>query len=203
MTDFHLDADRIDALCDAYALKDERRTGWQLRGVDDPETVAGHVWGVAFLCLLFGECAGVDVDRALELAVVHDVAEAKTGDVATRVDPEAQEVADAEKRAREREAMEGFAAALDDDLLELWEAYEAHDTPEARFVKDMDLLDACLQALVYERDGRYERGDDPNFERFEALDEFFATAESGMTTDTGRELFERVREAYERARDER
>ncbi|OYR85421.1 phosphohydrolase, partial [Halorubrum sp. E3] len=26
--------DAIDALLDAYALKDERRTGWQLRGVD-------------------------------------------------------------------------------------------------------------------------------------------------------------------------
>ena len=203
MTDLDLDADRIDALCDAYALKDERRTGWQLRGVVDPESVAGHAWGVAFLCLLFGERAGVDVERALELAVVHDVAEAETGDVATRVDPEAQEVTDAEKHAREREAMEGFAATLDDDLLERWEAYEALDTPEARFVKDMDLLDACLQALVYERGGRYERGDNPNFERFDALDEFFATAEPRIGTNVGRRLFEQVREAYERARDER
>jgi len=33
----------LDALLDAYALKDERRTGWQLRGVDAPESVAAHV----------------------------------------------------------------------------------------------------------------------------------------------------------------
>src|SRR6056297_2108276 len=79
----------LDALLDAYALKDERRTGWQLRGIDAPESVAAHAWGVAYLVLALGdrfrgELPDIDLDRALRLAVVHDVAEAETGDVATR-----------------------------------------------------------------------------------------------------------------------
>src|SRR6056297_1841506 len=79
----------LDALLDAYALKDEGRTGWQLRGVDAPESVAAHSWGVAYLVLALGDrfrgdLPDIDLDRALRLAVVHDVAEAETGDVATR-----------------------------------------------------------------------------------------------------------------------
>lgn len=190
--------DELEALACAFALKDERRTGWQLRGIEDPETVADHSWGVALLCLVYSERAGIDPDRALRLAVIHDIAEAETGDVATRVDPEKQTVSTAEKEVREREAMADIAAPF--DFLPLWEEYEARETAEARFVKDMDLIDMCLQALVYEREGRYEKGENEAFERFEDLDEFFATAEPRLRTEVGKELFSEIRERYEAAR---
>jgi len=106
----------LDALLDAYALKDERRTGWQLRGVDAPESVAAHTWGVAYLVLALGDqfregLPGLDLDRALRLAVVHDVAEAETGDAATRADSTADSVDAAAKEAAERAAMEDLARA--------------------------------------------------------------------------------------------
>jgi putative hydrolase of HD superfamily len=184
------DPDDLEALARAFALKDERRTGWELRGIYDPETVAGHSWGVALLCLVYSERAGIDPDHALRLAVIHDIAEAETGDVATRVDPEKQTVSTEEKEAREREAIADLADPF--DFLSLWEEYEARESPEARFVKDMDLIDMCLQALVYEREERYEKGESDAFERFEDLDEFFATAEPRLTTDVGRELFSEI-----------
>ncbi|GAB6879088.1 HD family hydrolase [Halorubrum gandharaense] len=206
----------IDALLDAYRLKDERRTGWQLRGVDDPESVAAHSWGVAYLVCALGDrfredLPGVDLDRALRLAVVHDVAEAETGDVPTR----AADVGDAAttptdgsddptpKEAAERAAMEDLAGPLPDRVENAWEAYEERDSPEAVLVKECDLLDVCLQALVYERDDRYDpAAGDPNaFEAYDDLDEFFATTEPRLQTDAGRELFTRIRERYERVRD--
>ncbi|OYR56353.1 phosphohydrolase, partial [Halorubrum sp. E3] len=57
----------LDAVLAAYDLKDERRTGWQLRGVDDPESVAAHSWGVAYLVVTLGDrlaadLPGVDLD---------------------------------------------------------------------------------------------------------------------------------------------
>lgn len=79
-------ADPLDALVTALALKDERRTGWQLRGVTDPEPVAAHSWGVSLLALLFTP-SDVDRDRVLRMAVVHDLGEAVVGDVPTRADP--------------------------------------------------------------------------------------------------------------------
>jgi putative hydrolase of HD superfamily len=205
------DSDRdpsLDALLDAYALKDERRTGWQLRGVDDPESVAAHAWGVAYLVLALGDrfhedLPGVDLDRALRLAVVHDVAEAETGDIATRADSTAEPVDRERKITDERAAMRELAGPLPDRIRDAWEAYEARDSSEAVLVKECDLLDVCLQAVVYERDGRYDpaAGEPDAFREYDALDEFFATTEPRLRTETGRELFEQLRDRYRGVRD--
>jgi putative hydrolase of HD superfamily len=232
------DADDLDDLLALFELKDERRTGWQLRGVEAPESVAAHTWGTATLCLLFADRAGVDRDRAVATALVHDLAEAETGDVATRAEAGRQAVPPEEKAAAERAAIEdllgpfsdgvgaecgdesddgsgaecgdesdggsgagtdeGRTGAVGDDLLALWADYEARETPTARFVKDMDLLDMCLQALSYERGDRYDDVDpDDHFEAYDDLDEFFATAAPRVRTPVGEALFERVRSAYE------
>jgi putative hydrolase of HD superfamily len=198
----------LDALLDAYALKNERRTGWQLRGVDAPESVAAHAWGVAYLVLTLGDrfredLPDVDLDRALRLAVVHDVAEAETGDVATRADSTADPADPAAKEAAEREAMADLAGPLPDRVRDAWEAYEARDSPEAVLVKECDLLDVCLQAVIYERDARYDpaAGDPDAFREYDDLDEFFATTEPRLRTETGRALFARLRDRYRAARD--
>ena len=198
----------LDAVLAAYDLKDERRTGWQLRGVDGPESVAAHSWGVAYLVLALGdrfreELPSVDLDRALRLAVVHDVAEAETGDVATRADSTADAVEPDAKEAAEREAMRDLAGPLPDSVRDAWEAYEARESPEAILVKECDLLDVCLQAVRYERDDRYDPADgDPGaFREYDDLDEFFATAEPRLRTETGNALFARLRDRYRAARD--
>jgi putative hydrolase of HD superfamily len=190
--------DPLDALAESFALKDERRTGWQLRGVDDPESVAAHSWGVSLLCLAFADEAGVDPDRALRLAVVHDLAEARTGDVPTRADPRDEPLSAEEKARRERAAMADLGRPFP-PVEAAWEAYERRDTAVARFVKDMDLVDMCLQALVYEREERYSAGGFDS--EFDALDEFFATAEPRLSTDVGRRLFAEIRARYEAVRD--
>lgn len=186
----------LDALLTAYALKDETRTGWELRGVRGPESVAAHSWGVALLCLHYADVAGVDADRALRMAVVHDVGEAVVGDLPTRADPAAETYDPAEKERRERAAVDDLAAGLGDDLRTLWTAYEARDSDVARFVKDMDLVDMCAQAVVYERERRYEADEGGAFDAYGRLDEFFATAEPRLSTDVGRRLFERLRARY-------
>ncbi|GAA0536285.1 HD domain-containing protein [Halorubrum ejinorense] len=198
----------LDAVLAAYDLKDERRTGWQLRGVDEPESVAAHSWGVAYLVTALGDrlaadLPGVDLDRALRLAVVHDVAEAETGDVATRADSTAGAVDPEAKEATEREAMRDLAGPLPERVRDAWEAYEARDSPEAVLVKECDLLDTCLQAVAYERDDRYdpERGEPDAFREYDDLDEFFATSEPRLRTDAGRALFAAIRERYRAARD--
>jgi 5'-methylthioadenosine phosphorylase len=138
------------------------------------------------------------------LAAVHDVAEAETGDVATRAEEGAQAVAPEEKERCERAAMEGPLADLGGKVRDLWEGYESRESPRARFVKDADLLDAYLQALVYERDGRYDPdAENAAFEAYDDFNEFLATAKPRLSTERGRELFEAVRERYEAAKAER
>jgi putative hydrolase of HD superfamily len=132
------------------------------------------------------------------------VAEAETGDAATRADSTADAVDREAKEAAERAAMRDLAGPLPERVRDAWEAYEARESPEAIVVKECDLLDTCLQALLYERGDRYDpaRGDPDAFREYDDLDEFFATTEPRLRTDTGKELFARIRERYRAARDE-
>ncbi|SER59015.1 HD domain-containing protein [Natrinema salaciae] len=213
-------AAEFDALLEALELKDERRTGWVLRGIESPESVAAHTWGMATLCLLYADRADGDVDRerAVSMALVHDLAEARIGDIATRADDADQRVSADDKAARERAAitdlLEPFADRGPDsdpdsdpdfdsdstvDVVALWEEYEARETATARFVKDMDLIDNCLQALKYERESRYDGSDGTDaFAEYEDLDEFFATAAPRLRTTVGETLFEGIKTRYER-----
>ncbi len=192
----------IDALITSYRLKDEVRAGWQLRGVVDPESVADHSWGTAYLVLLHAEDAGVSRLRALEIALVHDLAEAITGDVPTRMAGIGQAHRKEEKARRELEAMTGLLAGYGPleaaRVYDLWTEYEENRSNEARFVRDMNLVDMCIQACVYERDRRYDPdGPNPRFPDYGRLDEFFATAKARVQTPLGRSLLSDVARRYE------
>ncbi len=137
------------ALDAALTLKEVARAGWVRVGIASPESVAAHSYGVAWLVLAL--CPpGVDRGRALAIAVLHDLAEARVGDI-TPHDGVPRE----EKRRREEEAMAHTLAALPHapELLALWREYEDGSTPEGRFVKACDRLDMGLQAKRYAASG--------------------------------------------------
>lgn len=192
----------------AYRLKDEQRRGWVLRGISLPESVADHSWGTALLCLLFAAEEHVNEAEAVRIALVHDLAEAEIGDIATRADPEAPQVDAAQKAAAERHAMDELLFPLGGDpaadrIRRLWEEYETRETPTALFVRDMNLVDMCLQALIYESDRRYEAdAENEHFPSYRRLDEFFATSAPRLSTDTGKRLFRTLYEAYRALRPE-
>jgi putative hydrolase of HD superfamily len=106
----------------------------------------------------------------------------------------------AEKTALEEEAMTKFACDMPSPKIrELWEEYEHSATREAVFVRDMNLVDMCLQALKYEREKRYDESpDNKSFTHFRRLDEFFATAAPRIRTETGKSLFEEIYGMYRR-----
>lgn len=191
----------IDTLLEIYDLKDEKRTGWQLRNIDKPESVASHSWGTAFLTLKFIP-ENLNSERTLKMAICHDIAEADIGDIAKRAVDADQEISADEKEKLEKETIEKYSENLEKELIELWKEYEEKETEEAKFVKDMDLIDMCLQALKYEKQERYDpEEENENFQRYDNLDEFFATTEGRLQTETGKDLFTDIRSKYRAARD--
>ncbi|MFP4375696.1 MAG: HD domain-containing protein [Spirochaetales bacterium] len=186
-----------------FALKDQFRTGWTLRAVTDPESVADHSWGTALLCMSYATTAGVDSQAALEIALVHDAAEAITGDVPTRVATMNDPVRHREKLRLEREAMdellEGAPDTFREQIERRWSEYEERVTPEAVFVRDMNLIDMCMQALLYERDGRVKAPAGIGEETpYRGLEEFFATTRPRLSTQIGRDLFAEISAEYAR-----
>lgn len=137
-------------LREALGLKAVDRAGWLRVGVERPESVAAHSWGIAWLALALCP-AHLDLRRVLALAVLHDLPEVRVGDLTPH-----DGVDKTEKRRREREAAEALFAGRA-DLLELWLEYEDNTSPEARFVHALDKLDMGLQAEIYGQAGRDTR----------------------------------------------
>jgi putative hydrolase of HD superfamily len=136
----------LDALIAAFALKDLPRAGWVRVGVHAPESVAAHSWGLAQLVLWLSP-PDLDLGRALAYAALHDLAEARVGDITPH-----DGVTPAEKAEREAHAIEDLLT-LRPDLRDRWFAYEAQADAESPFVRELDRLDMAIQALAYHRRG--------------------------------------------------
>jgi putative hydrolase of HD superfamily len=78
------------------------------------------------------------------MVLVHDLAEARTGDV-----PIFQTSLREQKKSAERKAMREFRTQLPKDvgpwIYELWEEFEAKETAEAKIANALDKLEAQIQ----------------------------------------------------------
>ena len=151
-----MNAQRLEAFfAHVAALKRLPRTGWVQRGVPDPESVAAHSFGVAALAAVTASAVGADPARATLIAVMHDLAEALTGDLTP-----ADGVPGDTKRRREEQAARRILAGVDPNgtLMAAWLDYAERRTPEGRLVKDLDKIDMALQADAYAREGTAAAG---------------------------------------------
>jgi putative hydrolases of HD superfamily len=116
----------------------------------DAESVAAHMYRMSMLSFLIPEASSLDRVRCMKMALVHDLAEAIVGDITPYcgVDKE-------EKKRREMKAVKEIAALIPemggDEILVLFEEYEAQKTQEALWVKDCDRYDMIQQAFEYEK----------------------------------------------------
>ena len=115
---------------------------------DKKNTVAEHSWRLAIMALVIGtECkVRVDINRALALALLHDLAEAKTGDIdAVEQIPGGAQLTE-DKAILEETAMREMTDDLPfgDWIFSLWREYEDQETIEAKFVKALDKIEGFL-----------------------------------------------------------
>ena len=138
----------LELLLELQVLDRIPRSGFVLRGVADPESVTEHSWHVLFMVWALGErIPGLDVARAAEIALVHDLAELRVGDLprtAGRYFPEGA------KRTAETAAMAEVLAPLPERARLLYAEYQEGATPESRLVKACDKLQLMLKVAVYE-----------------------------------------------------
>jgi putative hydrolase of HD superfamily len=141
----------LDLLLEVQTLDRLPRAGYALRGVSEPESVTEHSWHVVFLVWALGQSIPeVDVARATEMALVHDLAELRTGDLPRTAGRYFEHGA---KDTAERAAMRDVLAPLPERAQQLYEEYQAGSSPEARLVKACDKLQLMLKVTVYEQWG--------------------------------------------------
>lgn len=166
-------AQAIDFLTLLQNLKKTKRTGWVRKGVLGPESIADHMYRMGLMAFI-STGSGVDSNRCIKLAIVHDVAEAIVGDIAPS-DNVTKEV----KNQLETEAIQKMRGMLGGDstagqeIESLWQEYEDGKSPEALMVKDFDKLEMILQAQEYEAEQDID------------LQDFFDSTKGRFTTPLG------------------
>ncbi|MDP4202143.1 MAG: HD domain-containing protein [Bacteroidota bacterium] len=110
------------------------------------ENDAEHSWHLAMMAMVLAEHANEPIDllRVMKMVLIHDIVEIDAGDIfiydATKNHTNTEEELKAAKRIfgllPEEQAQE---------LIALWEEFEAGETADARFAKAMDRLEPLLQ----------------------------------------------------------
>jgi putative hydrolase of HD superfamily len=162
----------LSTLIELQRLKRLDRTGWTLRGLPNgTESVAAHSFGVCVTAMMLAdEIQGlgleVDIERILRMALIHDWAETRVGDMPkTATDyfgADARKHAEATAFADIIETAGAGASQYENIYFD----YEQRNSLEARLVKAADVLDLLIQAYALERAGA--RG----------LDEFWEVAQN-------------------------
>jgi putative hydrolase of HD superfamily len=164
-------------------LKELYRQGWLRRGVTPErcESVADHCFSTAVLAMLLADAhfPGLDLARMLRLALLHEFGEIYAGDITP-----ADGVSAEEKHRREEDSVVRVLSKLPNGeyYISLWREYEENQTPEARFVRQVDRLEMALQAGVYQRQGLLDPG------------EFFRSADAALSAPELREILDAVRD---------
>lgn len=135
-------------------LKQVPRTGWVLKGVEKAESVAEHSYRVALLTMMLADKFGLDRNKLVEMALVHDFGEAGIGDIkwetgrVVLVPPTAKH---RDEKAIMKKIVSGFKDGA--KYSNLLEEFIRRRSKEAKFLKQVDKLEMIIQALEYEAAG--------------------------------------------------
>ena len=138
----------LDFLRAAEALKVNTRSAHTSAG--QQESVAEHTWRLCLMAMVLAPSVPeVDFARLVRICIVHDLGEAIGGDIpapeqARRTSSGLAHKADDERRDLVT-LVEPLPPALRDEIIALWDEYEAAVTPEARLAKALDKLETILQ----------------------------------------------------------
>ncbi|KAJ0930812.1 putative HD/PDEase domain, metal-dependent nucleoside 5'-monophosphatase [Helianthus annuus] len=108
------------------------------------------MYRMALMALIADDLPGINRERCIKIALVHDIAEAIVGDITP-----SDGVPKVEKSRLEQAALNEMCEVLGggkraEEIKELWREYEDNASLEANLVKDFDKIEMILQALEYE-----------------------------------------------------
>ena len=131
----------LEILHVAERLKDTPRHCTTTKG--RTESVAEHSWRMSLMAsLLRHEFPDLDMDKVVNMCLIHDLGECFTGDIPTFVKTDAD-------RAAEDELLDQWVKSLPDelsaDIAALYDEMNAQETAEAKVYKALDKLEALIQ----------------------------------------------------------
>jgi putative hydrolase of HD superfamily len=154
-------------------LKETPRTGWVWLEVKNPETIADHVFRMTILTWLLSKEKGLNLKRAIKIALFHELCEVYAGDITPyfgllpRNKKKRKEILkrwirlskrEKEKRAKTKFEIEknsllrlikNLNPPIKDEIFSLWLDFEKGISREGKFVKSIDKIETLIQAIEY------------------------------------------------------
>ncbi len=149
----------IEFLHKVGELKNLKRTGWVRRGIKNPETVAEHSFRCSIIALVLAEKQGLNKDKCVKMALIHDIGECIIGDITPH-----DNIDEKDKHEREENAVRKLTSKINNnEILELWNEYEERKTKESILVYEIDKIEMLIQAFEYEK---ISKGQNINLDEF-------------------------------------
>ena len=130
-------------LQEAEKLKSVIRHSWLSTG--HHESVAEHSWRLALMAIVLSPIVDskIDLTKALQMAIVHDLAEIHAGDhIAWKKKSKNHHTL--EKKALTK-LLKNLPPIQKKQIQNLWKEYEQAKSPEAKFIKALDKLETLDQ----------------------------------------------------------
>ncbi len=127
------------------------RTWWKQRNIAEEiaETVRQHTKKVAKATKIYWKhFPYLNIEKMIKMAKYHDVAEYKEKDYTP------WEISQEKKHQREKFViswLKEYFWEKWDELYDIWIEFEEEKTPESKIVKQLDKLDAAIQAMEYQK----------------------------------------------------
>lgn len=135
---------QMDFIMETDKLKRIVRQSY-ISGASRKETDTDHSWSLALMCILLSEYANDDIDvlKTVKMVLIHDIVEIDAGDTYAY-----DNAGNSTKREREVKAADRIFNLLPSEqaseLRDLWEEFEACDTPEAKFANTLDKIQPVM-----------------------------------------------------------
>lgn len=122
----------------------QRRT--KLFNSDRNENDAEHSWHLALMAIVLAEHANepVDILKVVKMLLIHDLVEIDAGDTFIYDTQKDHTNTDEERLAAQR-IFGMLPQNQSEELIDIWEEFEAGNTAEAKFARAMDRLEPLLQ----------------------------------------------------------
>ena len=171
----------LEFLLTVANLKKIPRQGWiDKLSIKTPESVADHSYSMAVMSMVISDLGPYDSEKAIKMALLHDLAESKIGDYTP------DKINKFEKQKIENNAFEEIFLTLPESLKDryqkIWQEYIENNSEESQLIHQLDKLEMVLQAKIYEAEGHSKT----------KLETFFESAESEITNPDLKELFTQI-----------
>ena len=131
----------LEILHVAERLKDTPRHCTTTKG--RRESVAEHSWRISLLALLLRhEFTELDIDKVVDMCLIHDLGECFTGDIPAFMKT------DSDRQTEDsllHQWVDSLPPEVSKDLAALYEEMDAQQTGEAKLYKALDKLEAIIQ----------------------------------------------------------